>query len=148
MFPDLFTPAGFCSSALPIWITLWERWEADCTFSGAVHWQFSVISTQEVVWKKFVSSRTVNRFGIFGMIQSKVTFLLHNLSFNCIQLIYFLTNQCPFFHNPKKGLLGALGVECSEHISHTLWDPMNIIVANGGTPPLTYDMFVVCYIIR
>jgi len=57
----------------------------------------------------------------------------------------------PIWHfrdDSVKSLLGALGVECSEHISHTLWDPMKIIVANGGTPPLTYDMFVVCYIIR
>lgn len=34
-------------------------------------------------------------------------------------------------------------IECIECVSHTLWDPAGIIAANGGTPPLTYQMFLV-----
>lgn len=36
-----------------------------------------------------------------------------------------------------------LGMEVIEKVSHTLWDPFDIIDANGGQPPLTYEMFVV-----
>ncbi|XP_076058298.1 circadian regulator cryptochrome isoform X2 [Oratosquilla oratoria] len=39
-------------------------------------------------------------------------------------------------------LCEELGIEMVEHISHTLWDPFQIIHANGGTPPLTYEMFL------
>ncbi|KAI9563084.1 CRY-D [Daphnia sinensis] len=35
-----------------------------------------------------------------------------------------------------------LDIEVYEHVAHTLWDPMDIIASNGGTPPLTYEMFV------
>jgi len=41
------------------------------------------------------------------------------------------------------GLCSELNIKCIEKVSHTLWDPLEIIKANGGTPPLTYDMFVV-----
>lgn len=34
------------------------------------------------------------------------------------------------------------GIECVEFVSHTLWDPKAIINCNGGTPPLTYQMFL------
>jgi len=36
------------------------------------------------------------------------------------------------------------GIEVVESIGQTLWDPHQIIKANGGTPPLTYDHF--CHI--
>ena len=36
-----------------------------------------------------------------------------------------------------------LSIPVYEHVAHTLWDPMDIINANGGTPPLTYEMFQV-----
>ncbi|XP_043218718.1 cryptochrome-1-like [Amphibalanus amphitrite] len=32
-------------------------------------------------------------------------------------------------------------VEIIERISHTLWDPAEVIEANGGEPPLTFSMF-------
>lgn len=35
------------------------------------------------------------------------------------------------------------GVACREHVSHTLWEPDVVIRANGGIPPLTYQMFLV-----
>lgn len=35
------------------------------------------------------------------------------------------------------------GIERHEKISHTLWDPNEIIQTNGGFPPLTYQMFLV-----
>lgn len=35
-----------------------------------------------------------------------------------------------------------IGVECVEKVSHTLWNPNEIIEANGGVAPLTYQMFV------
>lgn len=36
-----------------------------------------------------------------------------------------------------------IGVTCKEHVSHTLWEPVTVIKANGGIPPLTYEMFLV-----
>ncbi|KOB58217.1 Cryptochrome, partial [Operophtera brumata] len=34
------------------------------------------------------------------------------------------------------------GVTVREHVSHTLWEPDTVIRANGGIPPLTYQMFL------
>ncbi|XP_065338962.1 cryptochrome-1 [Cloeon dipterum] len=34
------------------------------------------------------------------------------------------------------------GVRCEEFVSHTLWDPKAVISANGGLPPLTYQLFL------
>ena len=45
-----------------------------------------------------------------------------------------------------KGVCIELGVECVEKVSHTLWDPKDIIKANSGAPPFTYDMFMVIQI--
>lgn len=39
-----------------------------------------------------------------------------------------------------------MGIECVEHISHTLWNPHEVIKTNGGVPPLTYQMFLVSII--
>lgn len=36
-----------------------------------------------------------------------------------------------------------LHIERHEKISHTLWDPREIIKTNAGYPPLTYQMFLV-----
>lgn len=36
-----------------------------------------------------------------------------------------------------------LKITCVEQVSHTLWNPVDIIEANGGSPPLTHDMFAV-----
>ncbi|KAF4522540.1 Chryptochrome 1 [Ephemera danica] len=33
-------------------------------------------------------------------------------------------------------------IHCNEHISHTLWDPKEVIRTNGGSPPLTYQLFL------
>jgi cryptochrome len=33
-------------------------------------------------------------------------------------------------------------IECVEKISHTLWNPREIIKTNGGVPPLTYQIFL------
>lgn len=41
-----------------------------------------------------------------------------------------------------KKLCSELGITVIERISHTLWDPFEIIEANGGYPPTTYEMFV------
>lgn len=35
-----------------------------------------------------------------------------------------------------------VGIECIEKVSHTLWDPKEVISTNGGIPPLTYQMFL------
>jgi hypothetical protein len=32
-------------------------------------------------------------------------------------------------------------IGCHEHVGATLWDPLEIIEANGGTPPFTYAQF-------
>ncbi|XP_041978712.1 cryptochrome-1 [Aricia agestis] len=41
-----------------------------------------------------------------------------------------------------RGACRVLGVHVYEHVAHTLWDPANVVVANGGIPPLTYEMFL------
>jgi cryptochrome len=41
-----------------------------------------------------------------------------------------------------RALCNERGIECLEFVSHTLWDPKAIIHCNGGTPPLTYQMFM------
>ena len=45
--------------------------------------------------------------------------------------------------NDVKALCKKLDIEMIEKVSHTLWDPFDIIDANGGMAPLTYEMFVV-----
>lgn len=35
-----------------------------------------------------------------------------------------------------------LNIETVEKVSHTLWDPMDVINTNGGYAPLTYDMML------
>ncbi|XP_066948618.1 cryptochrome-1-like isoform X4 [Macrobrachium rosenbergii] len=39
-------------------------------------------------------------------------------------------------------LCEELGIDLVECTSHTLWNPFDIIKANGGQPPLTYEMFL------
>ncbi|XP_055603870.1 cryptochrome-1 [Uranotaenia lowii] len=39
-------------------------------------------------------------------------------------------------------LCKAMDVKCVEKVSHTLWDPEQVIQTNGGIPPLTYQMFL------
>uniref|UniRef100_A0A1I8PPM0 Cryptochrome-1 n=1 Tax=Stomoxys calcitrans TaxID=35570 RepID=A0A1I8PPM0_STOCA len=41
-----------------------------------------------------------------------------------------------------KKLCHELDIVAIEKISHTLWDPQNVIDTNGGIPPLTYQMFL------
>lgn len=36
-----------------------------------------------------------------------------------------------------------VGITVSESVSHTLWNPYEVIKANGGIPPTTYEMFLV-----
>lgn len=40
-------------------------------------------------------------------------------------------------------MCSELGITVIERISHTLWDPFEVIEANGGQPPTTYEMFLV-----
>lgn len=35
-----------------------------------------------------------------------------------------------------------LNIQTVEKVSHTLWDPMDVINTNGGHAPLTYDMML------
>lgn len=44
--------------------------------------------------------------------------------------------------NAVHHLCKELGIEMVERISHTLWNPFEIIESNGGQPPLTYEMFL------
>jgi len=43
--------------------------------------------------------------------------------------------------NAVKNFCGAHKIEVVETIGATLWDPLEVIEANGGTPPLTYSQF-------
>lgn len=49
--------------------------------------------------------------------------------------------------NKVKDFCADVGIKCVEKISHTLWNPNDIIDTNGGVPPLTYQMFVSFYFI-
>lgn len=40
-----------------------------------------------------------------------------------------------------KNLCLEMKVNVIEKISHTLWDPLEVIATNGGQPPLNYEMF-------
>lgn len=37
-----------------------------------------------------------------------------------------------------------LGFHCIPHYTRTLWDPMDVITANGGKAPFTFETFMVC----
>ncbi|XP_071792205.1 cryptochrome-1-like isoform X1 [Asterias amurensis] len=43
--------------------------------------------------------------------------------------------------NAVKRLCEERGIKCIERVSHTLWDPNEVISRNGGSPPVTYAMF-------
>lgn len=38
---------------------------------------------------------------------------------------------------------GQNDILCIEEVSHTLWNPKEVIEANDGIPPLTYQRFLV-----
>lgn len=40
-------------------------------------------------------------------------------------------------------LCRTMDVRCVENVSHTLWNPIEVIQTNGDIPPLTYQMFLV-----
>ncbi|XP_046642554.1 cryptochrome-1-like isoform X1 [Daphnia pulicaria] len=68
---------------------------------------------------------------------------LHNIK--PINKLCFIQDCEPIFHErdiAAKNFCSELDIEVYEHVAHTLWDPMDIIASNGGTPPLTYEMFV------
>ena len=48
--------------------------------------------------------------------------------------------------NAVKNFCGTQGIEIEESIGATLWDPLEIIEANGGSPPLTYSQF--CHVTK
>ena len=48
--------------------------------------------------------------------------------------------------NAVKNFCGTHRIEVVECIGQTLWDPMEIIEANGGIPPLTYGQF--CHVTK
>jgi len=63
----------------------------------------------------------------------------------CISKITFEQDCEPIWSerdNKVKSLCLEFGIECSESISHTLWDPQLVIKTNGGIAPLTYQMFL------
>ncbi|PSN30513.1 Cryptochrome-1 [Blattella germanica] len=41
-----------------------------------------------------------------------------------------------------KTMCKELNINCVEKVSHTLWEPKAVIETNGGSPPLTYQMFL------
>ena len=48
--------------------------------------------------------------------------------------------------NSVKNFCGSHRIEVEETIGQTLWDPLEIIETNGGTPPLTYNQF--CHVTK
>lgn len=59
----------------------------------------------------------------------------------------YLFQDCEAIWNKRDAavwqLCTELGVVVVERISHTLWNPFEIIEANGDCPPTTYEMFLV-----
>ena len=48
--------------------------------------------------------------------------------------------------NAVKNFCGTHKIQIEESIGATLWDPLEIIEANGGSPPLTYSQF--CHVTK
>lgn len=51
----------------------------------------------------------------------------------------------PIWHKRDREVVSLcfeLGIQAVEKVSHTLWDPMEIIKTNGGFAPLTYEMML------
>ncbi|XP_075231989.1 circadian regulator cryptochrome isoform X2 [Lycorma delicatula] len=62
-----------------------------------------------------------------------------------LQRICFEQDCEPIWHQRDdtiKKFCDEANIECIEKVSHTLWDPKEVIAANGGIPPLTYQMFL------
>lgn len=58
-----------------------------------------------------------------------------------INKITFEQDCEPIWEN-RDNKVKALNIPFVEKISHTLWNPDEIIIINGGIPPLTYEMFL------
>lgn len=62
-----------------------------------------------------------------------------------INKICFEQDCEPIWHKRDrevKTMCNELNIETVEKVSHTLWDPMDIINVNGGYAPLTYEMML------
>lgn len=62
-----------------------------------------------------------------------------------VKMISFEMDPEPIWQdrdNRVKALCNELNIACVERVSHTLWNPHVVISENGGTPPLTYSLFV------
>uniref|UniRef100_T1GZF7 Photolyase/cryptochrome alpha/beta domain-containing protein n=1 Tax=Megaselia scalaris TaxID=36166 RepID=T1GZF7_MEGSC len=61
---------------------------------------------------------------------------------------YFKINKITFEQDcepiweTRDSKVKGLNIPFVEKVSHTLWDPDEIITTNGGIPPLTYEMFL------
>ncbi|CAG2067707.1 unnamed protein product, partial [Timema podura] len=61
-----------------------------------------------------------------------------------LQKICFEQDPEPIWHardSSVKQFCEERGIHWVEKVSHTLWDPHQVVKINGGTPPLTYQMF-------
>ena len=66
-----------------------------------------------------------------------------------IQHLCFDQNSEPIWldrDNAVKNYCGTHRIEVCESVSQSLWNPLEIIEAHGGTPPLTYSQF--CHVIK
>lgn len=62
-----------------------------------------------------------------------------------LELVSFEQDPEPFWQSRDdkvKETFKRLGIKWTEEVSHTLWNPHEIIETNGGIPPLTYEMFM------
>jgi cryptochrome len=62
-----------------------------------------------------------------------------------INKICFEQDCEPIWHERDKKvkiLCEELEIDVVEKVSHTLWNPIDVIKTNGGFPPLTYQMFL------
>lgn len=85
--------------------------------------------------------------GQLFVFQGKATFIFRRLWEELgISAISFEQDCEPIWRDRDQALellCRELGIGCHEKVSHTLYDPRQIIEMNGGIPPLTYQMFLV-----
>lgn len=73
----------------------------------------------------------------------KVFEAIHNIV--PLELVSFEQDPEPMWESrdsKAKAYFDQHTIKWTEEISHTLWNPLDIIKANGGVPPLTYEMFL------
>lgn len=83
--------------------------------------------------------------GLF-IFRGKPAKILHNMKIKFgINKVCYEQDCEPIWHKRDLEIVSMcqkLNIQTVEKVSHTLWDPMDIIRVNGGFAPLTYEMML------